>query len=1013
MALQKTEYPLVVDGGINTKIDPKLLPIGQNLEVVNADFEQMGSLRKLNGITQLEDVISPSSTLSDNVLTKLINFKDELLALGRAGTLDLFSYSESLGKWYRKFPDDNYLAMPVQITNKKVADPYAGSAHYDSDEAPNYGARVIAYQGYADYLSNTVNVLVQDYESGETERIAVIEDAFLPQVRILDQASPVIWVFYQTSTQLKCLIMDIEGTSLTTLTLSARSNTYFSYHIVKIPAGVAFATYVSSSTTSIYVGIIDSSGSLADDATVTVPTVMATVGYIRIVSMLGWLFVYYREDALDGTRVFALDQTNLAVPQLADQLVYNTGTFGSYFSQFIIMPNIANNAMFMIAEVFTPLAGSAFNRNLSDLHLIKITFTGTVSTLKAFFDQGRLTSNPFRYDQTDDSFYFITESNIEPESTYFVVKCDPNASSILPNYVGRFSVWKASGSPSVVSDSYRQLNNVPMGPDGKFYHANGYTGRTVTTGGNITPIKAVQLTEFDFISNQEHIHAILGNMMVLSGGIPLEYDGRNLTEQNFNQYPLITDSSNGGSGSIPTGTYLYKAIWEFTDENGHIHRSTPSPAFSHEVTSGPNDVTLKVIANGLLVSSSKYRVKTFGLILYRTVKNSSGPYYRVANSSVPSSWFGTGNVSEITDDLLDTDIDGNELLYTDGEVLSFDPLPPIKYIISANNRMFALSSEDPNEIWYSHKWLPGEPVNFSAFLTLRVDQGLFRNTGDGVALGVIGSATIVLKDNCIIGFEGDGPLATGEQNSFTDPKLINSDIGCSNARSVVSTPTGIFFKSEKGIYVLTSGYEVKYIGASVEDYNDETILDSTVIEKRNLVVFVTESRALIYNYQQNKWSTSSFLAGKSVCNWKNKLAILKSDDTIFVQEDSLYKNGDDHYGMKLVTPWLKVSGIQNFGRLWEIVILGDYHAAHDLSVKVYFDYDSTDFTTYTIQPDAGDGVYQYRIHMDRQKMESVKIEIEDVPDEASSGESLTLSNITLLLGKKKGTYKNINDSRKY
>lgn len=1017
MALEKTEYPLVVDCGINTKIDPKLLPIGQNIEVINAQFEKIGQLKKMDGITQLSDDLNPSGSLSSRSISKIISFRDQLLALGKAGTNDWFGYSESAQAWETKFSTDEPAnAIPAQIKSKKISSALGGSLYYDSDEAPSYGARAICYQSVRETDGAPVIILsIQDYETGDIRFISEVESDVLGlcMVRIYDDPNPVIWlVWVNASLELTCRTYNLNG-SVSDTPIALVTSDYYPFHIAKISSGLAIASYTSVST-EIALAVVGTDGIISTSDTVTVAP-LYIVGFIRILPVGTDLFIFYKVVSGGDIRVFSVTQADVTVGVLAQQDFADSGVLGISFDNFAVIANAAEDKIYGLMEEFTPAASSLYDTNLSQISFVEMSTAGAVSYRETEFFLARIAAGPFRYDQSDDSFFAIFETNNYPQSTYFLVKFDPNIDPPSVDYrlCARFSVWKARGQTGVVVDDYRTINNVAMGDDGKFYFINGYSGRTITTAGDIVPIKSLQLTEIDLNAEHEHFSSILGDLLVLSGGLPLEYDGYNIFEQNYNQYPICANSLDDTVGTIPNGTYLYKAIWEFTDINGNVHRSTPSPVLSHTKSSGPSNIIVRVLSNLKLMDSDKYRFKQFGLILYRTTVNSSGPYYRVASHSVPASWFGTGMVNEITDTYSDSTISGNELLYTDGGVLSYDPLPSIKYIISANNRMFALSSEDPNELWYSQKWLPGEPVNFSAFLNLRLDQGLLRDSGDGVALGVLGNAIIILKDNCITGFEGDGPLATGEQNNFTEPKLLSSDIGCSNPRSVVSTPSGIFFKSGKGIYSINAGYEIKYIGAPIEAYNDEEILDATVIEGKNLVVFVTSSMALLYNYQQNKWSTSSFLAGKSVCNWKNRLALLKADNTIYVQEDGVYKDGQDYYGMKLVTPWLKVSGIQNFGRLWEIVILGDYHDAHTLRVKIYFDYDQTDFITYTLAPEAGDGVYQYRIHMERQKMEAVKIEIEDLPEEDSTGESFSLSNITLLLGRKRGTYKNINDGRKY
>jgi len=52
----------------------------------------------------------------------------------------------------------------------------------------------------------------------------------------------------------------------------------------------------------------------------------------------------------------------------------------------------------------------------------------------------------------------------------------------------------------------------------------------------------------------------------------------------------------------------------------------------------------------------------------------------------------------------------------------------------------------------------------------------------------------------------------------TEPSLIPTDTGTINPRSIVLTPMGIMYQSEKGIYLLDRSLQVSYIGADVEAY---------------------------------------------------------------------------------------------------------------------------------------------------------------------------------------------------
>jgi hypothetical protein len=112
--------------------------------------------------------------------------------------------------------------------------------------------------------------------------------------------------------------------------------------------------------------------------------------------------------------------------------------------------------------------------------------------------------------------------------------------------------------------------------------------------------------------------------------------------------------------------------------------------------------------------------------------------------------------------------------------------------------------------------------------------------------------------------------------------------------------------------------------------------------------------------------------------------------------------------MRYVSGWLKLTNVQAFGRAYRVMILGRYYSAHTLTVKVKYDYDDSYVETYTITPDPSQGIYQFKIHLAKQKCESIKIEIFDT----GTGRSLDLVGMMLEIGIKQGTAK-INTARQY
>ena len=150
-------------------------------------------------------------------------------------------------------------------------------------------------------------------------------------------------------------------------------------------------------------------------------------------------------------------------------------------------------------------------------------------------------------------------------------------------------------------------------------------------------------------------------------------------------------------------------------------------------------------------------------------------------------------------------------------------------------------------------------------------------------------------------------------------------------------------------------------------------------------------------------------------NLKEKEDILRQARTIVFQknadkilkEDSSYKIGSTYMPMKVKTGWISFNEIQGFGRVYRFSLLGESRDKHVLTVKVYYDYDdSASVDTYTFTTSsATDAKLQFRGHLSKQKCESIKFEIYDADNSASTGDGFALDHIALEVGIKRGVFR--------
>ena len=129
--------------------------------------------------------------------------------------------------------------------------------------------------------------------------------------------------------------------------------------------------------------------------------------------------------------------------------------------------------------------------------------------------------------------------------------------------------------------------------------------------------------------------------------------------------------------------------------------------------------------------------------------------------------------------------------------------------------------------------------------------------------------------------------------------------------------------------------------------------------------------------------------------------------------------------MKIVTSWLSFAGLQGYERVRRLLILGEYRSPHKLTVEIAYDFNPEPTQSMTIDagtlldtPIYGDPgpygsvspyggefpLYQWRIHLARQKAQAIQITIKD-SQLPPYGEGFALSALTFEIGIKRGANK--------
>lgn len=402
-------------------------------------------------------------------------------------------------------------------------------------------------------------------------------------------------------------------------------------------------------------------------------------------------------------------------------------------------------------------------------------------------------------------------------------------------------------------------------------------------------------------------------------------------------------------------------------------------------------------------------------------------YYQFTSITSPTINSTTIDNVVIVDTNSDAEILGNPILYTTGGVVENIAAPASSASALFSNRLFLIDAEDPNTLWFSKQVIQNVPVEMSDLLTLYVAPtiGAQGSTGPMKALGAMDDKLIIFKPDAIYYINGSGPDNTGANSNFSEPVFVTSSIGSSNPDSVVLTPNGLMFQSDKGIWLLGRDLSTKYIGDRVERYNDNVVMSAKVIPGTNQVRFILDNNlTLMYDYYFNEWAVHTNISAISSTLYQGKHTYLNIYGQVLQETEGMYTDGARPVLMSLTTGWINIAGLQGFERFYFANLLGTYYTPFKLNIGLSYDYNPSATHNVIVSPDNftpnwgdeavwGSGgpwggvgnVFSCRVFPNKQKCQSFQVSIQEIYDSSlgvAPGQGLSLSGLALIVGVKKG-----------
>lgn len=991
MALQKQGINIPFGQGIETKTDPNQVPMGKLLELANCVFDKGGQLHKRYGF-QLQTALPVSDA------TTLTTLNDNLIATGT----QLYAYSNESMQWLaRGTVQPASLEVLPTVRNSK------GQTGADSATADNglvctvfMNGTNAAYQ-INDSTTGQIIVALTELSSNTTAcpRVVILNKYFLVTYLESIAATPTLRYLAipisqptnpGTATTLSSVVKAMDAGYDVVV---ANNTAYFGWWGSDLGGAVRLAslsaTLVTSAST-VLAGYNADLLSMAADTSGSTPVIWCT--FYDAVAQDAW------STARNQTLLQVLAPTQVITNQVITELT----------------SAVLSTQLNVLYEVENTYSYSATRTDYIERQTI--TQSGTVGTASILARGLGLASKAFVY---DSQLYVLGVYNGAFQPTYFLL--DSTGQVILKlAYTNGYGYAADQVLPSIsIIDTQIQFSYLfkdLLASVNKEQNATRVSGIYTQTGVNLAKIE---------LNSTGQVSAETAGSLHLTGGILWQYDAVQPIEHSFLLYPEDIELTATTSGSMSAQEYQYQVTYEWTDAQGYLHRSAPSVPTSVTLV-GPNNAVQLDIPT--LRQTYKDAVR---IVIYRW-SVAQQAFYQVTSITSPLLNDTTVDSVAYLDTQADSAIIGNTLLYTTGGVVENIAAPASAASTLFKNRMLVLDAEDKNLVWYSKPILQGTPVEFSDLFTIfsSPTAGAQGPVGPITALAAMDDKVILFRKNAIYYFTGTGPDATGANNDFSEPVFITSVVGCDVQNSIVLTPLGLMFQSDKGIWLLGRDLSTQYIGAPVDAFNNSPVLSALVIPDTNQIRFTLASGiVLMYDYYYDQWGTFTNVPAIDACIYQGRHTYLNAQGQVLKEYDGFLDNSAPVL-MSLSTAWIKLTDLQGYQRAYYAYLLSNYKTPHKLSIQMAYDYDPSIQQIATIVPDnfspaygygpdtntqetpygsttpygGASSVEQWRIFFVKQKTQSVRMTITEIYDPSKAvpnGLGLTFSGLNFVIGAKK------------
>jgi hypothetical protein len=432
--------------------------------------------------------------------------------------------------------------------------------------------------------------------------------------------------------------------------------------------------------------------------------------------------------------------------------------------------------------------------------------------------------------------------------------------------------------------------------------------------------------------------------LFVPGGSLGQFDGTTYADAGFAWNPEAAAIGTDVAGGAQTAgaTYYYKVVYAYTDLFGRRWRSAPSLVASHLMVNTKVTITAETLR-----VSERFTIKDHASLRAMDIE-----FYRGgANDNVTFQLAGTvandpsAQTVNFVDGQSDAVVATGEFLYTNGGgSLPNDCIPGFTAIGVAGNRMFGVSADDPQCIWPSSLFVPGQGLRFSE------QTKLFIRDQHGPITGLAAQPNgtmLAFKRDAVYLISGTGPDQAG-RGSF-NVQIVAIGLGTVNPRSIVETSLGAEFLStatRAGWWRINLGQAPEYIGSAVERYNTSTIVGAVMVPSESATrYYLASGGCLVHNVVTGLWSLDTGTPNTTGATAYLAGAAYGTTNPAVLVDDPIGTIGNDPitgaYTMLATTPWLKFAELRGYERVRRARGVGELNSPEG----------STALTTVALQKD--------------------------------------------------------------